>query len=125
MYDSVIVSFAQKGYNLELLVDSINDVIEYGDEHDLPILFTMHDFGDLQYASPWEIHEDIDIQGDYIAQDEATYEYLLEDLEISNPLVCGNLRTHNAFVNDGTTIEEASVDSVGETISITSLWDES
>lgn len=123
MYDSVIVSFAQNGFNIELLVEPINDVIAIADENDLPIIFTLYDFDDSQYTPMWELHDELDVQGDYFAQSRRGYEKLIADLEIVDPLVCGNLRHADCYVNDGTTVSEASVDNVGETISITELYD--
>lgn len=118
MVKALAVVNMQRGFDIDELLSPVNEVISFAERNDFPIIFTMDDFGEDEYEEPWELSPRLDVQGDYFAKSEGQYEELVEDLQIDQAIVVGNLTQGAQYVKDGVRVTEASRGELDEGVEV-------
>ncbi|AGM11436.1 cysteine hydrolase [Halogranum tailed virus 1] len=108
MSKAVAVVNMQRGFDTNELIDPVNEVISLAERQEVPIIFTMDDFGEDKYEEPWELSPRLDVQGDEFAGSQEKLDSLIEQFGIEQFIVVGNLSEGQQLVRDGVRVEEAT-----------------
>lgn len=112
MSKALAVVNMQRGFDIEELIEETNEAISLAERQEVPIIFTMDSFGEEEYEEPWELSPRLDVQSDHFAKNQKQYDELLDELQVEEVIVVGNLEQGEQFVREGVVVDEATRGSI-------------